>query len=143
LKLRFNFVILLGLVGLAVVLLLVFMDEAGPERAAHDFMQALAKKDIDKLTELTYLEERTAEEIRPQWDFALNKAAKHFMFLYGIDGVQKLGDDRAVAKITLIEFRGPAASEIEPVEVAMIKHEGMWKVDLTSTSRRFFPALPK
>lgn len=47
-------------------------------------MSALARKDVDTLTNLTYIGKRSPEEIRKKWDFSVNSAGKYYNFRYRI-----------------------------------------------------------
>lgn len=118
------------------------LQQQTPEEAAEEFLQALAKKDIDKLVQISYLESPTAP-LREQWDYCVNHAAKNYIFLWDYVGSQRIDEEHAAVKVEFMVFHGIEPSYEEPIELPLILHEGKWKVDLNSLSRKFFPALPK
>ena len=150
--LRLNPIVTLGVVGLLVAVALMIFTFRGdtPEAAAEAFMRALADKDVDALVELSYLEEPVAP-LDEQWDFCVNHAAKNFVFMWEwIGSLRWLGEDRAAVKVLLMEFRVAFPNPVlgtqpvsDGVEIPLVLHDGTWKVDLGSLTRRLFPALPR
>jgi len=140
LRLDVFFVLLSILVlgGLAVYVL----QQQTPEKTAEEFLQALAKKDIEKLVQLSYLENPSAP-LRGQWDFCVNHAAKNYIFIWNYVNSQRIDEERAAVKVEFMIFHGIEPSYEEPIEIPIILRDGKWKVDLNSLSRKFFPALPK
>ncbi|MCH8273755.1 MAG: hypothetical protein IH851_03110 [Armatimonadetes bacterium] len=150
--LRLNPIVAFGVLGLLVAVALMILTFRGdtPEAAAEAFMQALAAKDVDALVELSYLEEPIAP-LDEQWDFCVNDAGKNHVFMWEwIGSLRWLGEDRAAVKVIMMEFRVAFPNPVlgtqpEPdgVEIPLVLHEGKWKVDLGSLTRRLFPALPR
>jgi hypothetical protein len=145
--------LILAIVGVAVVVFafLFTLKQNSPEAAAAEFLNALTKRDPQAAARLSYLE-NPSKPLSEQWDYAFNKAGKHFLFLVSEVGrVQRHSDDRATLSVSYYEFTGPAdggdlpvnASSNETYELPMIKVDGQWKVDLASLTRRFYPYLPK
>lgn len=134
------------LVFLAVVVLgglaIYVLQQQTPEEAAEEFLQALAKKDIDKLLQVSYLENPSLP-LREQWDFCLNQAAKNYIFIWNYTGSQRIDEEHASVKVEFMVFHGLEPSYEEPIEIPLVMRDGKWKVDLNSLSRKFFPALPK
>lgn len=141
-RVRINIIVAVGLVGLIAIVLLFFLSERSPEAAAQEFMIALAEKDVDTLTEMSYME-NPAAPLREQWDNAVNNRAKNYVFMWSWAGFRRDSADRAVGRIDIIEFQGPDPKERETVELPLILVGGKWKVDLRSLTRNFFPALPR
>lgn len=139
------------LVTVAVLALLFTLQQSSPEAAAAEFLKALTNRDTQAAARLSHLENPT-KPLAEQWDYAFNKAGKHFLFLVSEVGrVQRHSEDRATISVSYYEFTGPAdggdlpvnASSNETYELPMIKVDGQWKVDLSSLTRRFYPYLPR
>lgn len=139
---RLNIVAILGLVGLGAIGVLLALGGVSPEAAAEEFMQALAKKDVNRLVELTYLES-PREPLKDQWDDCVNRKAKNFVFMWSWIRSRRSDDDKIVMQVTLTEFTGPVGSEKDPISLALVQKDGRWKVDLASITRSFFPGLPR
>lgn len=141
-RLRFDLVAIFLVVSVFVVIAVLSLAAQSPEAAADEFMRALAKHDVDTLTEMSYLPDADPP-LKEQWQTCV-KRAKHYVFLWEYYGIKRISDDEASIRLAIMEFRGAqGGAEGEEVELPLIRHEGRWKVDLTSLSRRFFPALPR
>jgi hypothetical protein len=134
---------------IAVYVFIAAWRQDTPEKAAHRFLLALAKKDLDTLMELSYWE-GSPEDLRQQWDFCVNKAAKHYVFMWRLLSTRKVSEDRAAVRVSILEFRasraqGAYGTELQPggMEMPLVRVDGRWKVDLMSLTRRFFPFLPR
>jgi len=137
-----NLIVVFGIAGLAAILLLLTLAQQSPQEAANEFIEALATKDVDKLTEMSYLESPQTP-LKEQWDIAVNERAKNFVFMWLYESSRQSSPEEAVVRLTLVEFRGPEQKETEPYEIPLIKRDGRWKIDLASLTRKFFPALPR
>jgi type II secretory pathway pseudopilin PulG len=138
---RINLLIVLGLFGLAALVLLLVLLQPSPDDAMRKFMQALASHDVDTLTEMSYLEHPHAP-IREQWDLCVNHLAKNYVFLWSYEGLRQPTPDEAVVRMNFTEFLGPEPHQTDSFEVPLVKKDGIWKVDLASLTRKFFPGLP-
>jgi hypothetical protein len=143
----------LGLgIGLMVALFaaaFVFAKE-GPENKAVKFMDALARHDVDKLVEYSYIGKTEPTEIetrkkhlREEWDFAVNTAGKHYYFVWRATATVKASDTHA--SVTLQVNRTPlgGGGSEEKFELPMELEGGNWKVDVGGISSEMFPALPR
>jgi hypothetical protein len=140
---RPNLIVLLGLFGLAAIFVLVFLSGVSPQRAGEEFMVALAKKDVRKLVEMSYLPNPSAP-LESQWEDCVNGKARNFMFMWvWEEGTSRPTNDEAVLRLHLIEFRGATQDATDTYELPLIKRDGRWKVDLRGLTRKFFPDLPK
>lgn len=139
---RMSIVAVVGVVGLVAILVVMMKMGSSPTETARAFMDALGKKDIATLTKLTYLE-NPKQDVAEQWNFCVNKAAKNAVFAWLFQGNVSVEGDVATIPVTFWRFTGPQPNEDGPIELALRKVDGTWKVDLTSTSRLFFPALPE
>lgn len=138
---RINLIIVFGLFGLLAIAGLLFFAKASPESAAIEFMDALARKDVDRLVQLSFLESSN-KPLKEQWDECVNKYAKHFNFVWEIENSIRNSGDRATVRVEYYKFQGPAAGLEGPFELPLVEKDGKWRVDLSSLSKEFFPALP-
>jgi hypothetical protein len=105
------------IVGGAVIVLLTTGES--PESAATSFLSALAKGDINELTNLSYMANQSPEEVKKKWDFAENVAGPYYRFAYRVTGSNQADANDAV------------------------KVGDKWKVDVRSVNIELFPALPR
>jgi len=140
--LRFNPIITLGLLGVIAIPIILFLLGQSPEAAAKEFMAALAKGDVDKLTEMTYLPEPESD-IKSQWKHTFETSARNYVFGWQFGSTEKDGSDRAVVRVTITEFRGPETHGNDEANLPLIRKDGKWMVDMRSLSRSFFPGLPR
>jgi hypothetical protein len=136
-----NIIIVAGVLGLLAVVFLLFSSTQTAAGAAQEFMEALATKDVDRLTELSYLE-NPDPPLRDQWDFCVNRGAKNFVFLWQFMGTERVSDDEQVVKIVLLVFRDFQGREGDVINVPLRRIDGEWKVVLGGLDRTFFPYLP-
>lgn len=138
---RINIIILFGALGLIAIASLLFFAKESPETAAVQFMDALARKDVDRLVQLSFLDSPTTP-LKQQWDECVNIYAKHFNFVWELKTSLRNSADRATVRVEYYKFQGAAAGLEGPFELPLIEIDGEWKVDLSSLSKEFFPALP-
>jgi hypothetical protein len=140
--LKINPIILIGALGLILIPIIMFMLGQSPQSAANDFMAALAKGNVDKLTEMSYLPD-PERPLKEQWKETFDLYAKDYVYGWEMGSTQKMGSDRAVVKVTIVEFRGPEMHENDTVNLPLVKKDGEWKVDIRDLTRTFFPGLPR
>src|SRR5438874_10528187 len=97
-----NLIVIFGVAGLIAIAILLAMNQSAPEGTAEEFMQALAKKDVKKLVDLSYMENPSAP-LQQQWDDCVNNKAKTYVFLWVWEGSRRESSDEAVMRIHLIE----------------------------------------
>ena len=130
---RFNPIVAFGVLGLLAIGLILLMLRQSPEEAAREFMNALAKGDVAKLTEMSYLPD-PAKPVEEQWKDTFEKHAKNYVFAWKMEGS---------VKILIVEIRVPDLHENDVANLPLIKRDGEWKIDLRSLTRTFFPGLPR
>jgi len=140
--LRFNPIIVIGVIGIVVIPIVLFLLGQSPEAAAKEFMTALGTGDVDKLTEMTYLPDPESD-IKEQWKTTFETSAHNYVFGWQFGTTQKDDPDRAVVRVIITEFRGPETHENDQSNIPMIRKDGKWLVDIRSLSRTFFPGLPR
>jgi hypothetical protein len=141
---------LLGLGAMAIVALIIaslVLSKEGPTAVGGQFMDALARHDVNKLTELTYIQasdpkeiEAERKRIRDQWDFSVNVAGQHYPFFWRITSSNNATD--TTASVSMQITRASADGYDEKYELPLEKVNGKWLVNVGSISRAMFPALP-
>ena len=139
---RFNPIVAIGVLGLIAIGVVMLMVGQSPEAAARDFMTALSKGDVSRLTEMSYLPD-PEEPLGQQWRDTVEQRAKNYVFAWQLQGSEKMSDEEAVVKVMIVEYRGPDLHENDVANLPLTKRDGEWKVDLRSLSRTFFPGLPR
>ncbi|MBS1717313.1 MAG: hypothetical protein JSS72_06245 [Armatimonadetes bacterium] len=139
---RVPWILILILAGVAVIGSVFLVNAAGPQPVAVKFMDALAKQDIDKLTELSIIGNDSPEMIHKKWEETF-KYAKYFKFRYQITDVVIASDNTANAKLTYWDNYMVRATTDKNFQIPMIKQDGKWKVHVGEISREMFPFLPR
>jgi hypothetical protein len=141
---RVSFLGLVGFFGIIVLVTIVLLT--GRESLTSiggRFMEALAKGDVDTLTKMSYVGNDTPEDLRKQWDFAVNTAGVHYNFLYKITGSQQAdAKTGAVSMSVTRDATNPGAYE-QNYQLPLLKVGDEWKVDVHGISREMYPALPQ
>jgi len=107
------------------------------------FMSALAKGDVDTLTKMSYLGNEPEDQIRKEWDFAVNTAGKYYNFTFRITGSLQSNDKTGSVNMQLMRDATSAGSYEEVYELPLVKVGDDWKIDVKSISREMYPALPQ
>lgn len=144
---RAHWLIVLGLVGLAVVLALFLFSGESPTTVANQFMIALANGDADELTRLTYYK-GDKERLREKWKYATTVVAPHYRFAWATRSYVQNGPDQVTVKMEVARDSGDPkrpnpASYPENFEMRLFKEGGRWKVDVGSMARNVYPGLPR
>lgn len=134
-------VALVAVVAVMGVLVWSFLG-VSPRTVASEFMTALATGDGDKLTELTYMENTTPEEIRKKWDFSLS-AGKHYLFIWKIVGDNQPDDESASIRLDITRNYASPVAYAEKYDLLLVKRPEGWKVDVRSIKPTMYPALPR
>jgi hypothetical protein len=140
---RISILVLVAAAGILVMVGLLAFTREGVATVGSRFMTALSTRDIDTLTKMTYLSGKSEEEIRKEWDFALNTAGKHYLFRWQIlTATQADADNGSVRMYVVRNAASPGAYE-EVFALPLTRQEGQWKVDVRGINRDMFPALPR
>ncbi len=133
---------LAGIVSIALVGVLFLFSGQSPRSTAADFMSALAKGDVDKLTELSSVNGKPKDEVRKEWDESI-RYGRTYLFGWDITGFQQNKDGTAIVRIDVTENPGSPMSYPAHKELQLVKVDGNWKVDVPQISRDAFPYLPQ
>lgn len=131
-------VIVAALCALGITGLLLFSSPS-PKQVANEFMIALAKGDVDGLLRLGYLGNDTEKEAREKWEFATKVAGPYFRFKWTIGGMSQPDPESASVEIMLDTGTGSA----EKFEMALLRIDGQWRVDVREINRSMYPGLPR
>lgn len=141
---------LLGLGTVAIVGMIVasfFFAKEDPSAIGGQFMDALARHDVDKLTELSYVgkadpasAEAEKKRLHDEWNFSVNTAGEHYGFTWRITGSTVANDDHAT--VTMQINKGGPSGYDEKYELPLEKVSNKWFVDVGAIARTMFPSLP-
>lgn len=140
---RANWLVVASLVGLVALGVLFVAAREGASTVAARFMDALARQDAATLTQLSYMDGVSAQELRSQWDYAVNVAGKYYRFNWEIRGETQTGPDSAAVRMGFWRNYGSPGSYDENFQLNLIRIRGTWKVDVRSISREMYPGLPR
>ena len=130
-------------VFIGATILVVFANGDSPDAAAAKFMDGLVRGDVDELVQVSDMGDESPEQVRKEWDFTIHEVAPYYHFKYFINGTTMNGSKDAVANVTMDRNYGKPASYDEQMQIPMVKDGDIWKVDVRSLNREFFPGLPE
>lgn len=136
----------MGIIGIfcALVFLAVLMfGRESLSTVGTRFMTALGRGDVDTLTNMTYLGNSSKEEVRKQWDFAVNVAGKYYNFKYRITSAAANDEKSGAVNMQVIKNSEQPGSYEEVFQLPLVKVNDEWKVDVKGISREMYPALPR
>jgi hypothetical protein len=140
---RINMVLVVGIMVVVLLAFVIFVTRESVTTVGSRFMSALAKGDVNTLTEMTYLDGRGKEDVRKQWEFSVNEVGKHYRFAWKISSANESNGENAAVRLQVIrDLENPSAFE-ENFQLPLRKENGQWKVDVSNISRDMFPALPR
>ena len=134
--------LLVAIAGIAALGILLFYGQEGPSAAASRFMDALARGDVDTLTQTSTANGKSPESLRKDWEFATKVAGQHYMFRWSITSSSIVDADDATVRLQVERNFGPS-SYGENYGLPMRKIDGKWKVEASGISREMYPGLPK
>ena len=127
-------------VGLVVMTLTV---SESPSSVARRFMAALAVGDAETLTDLTYLEDATREEMLAKWEYTTGVVGPYFPFRYEIKGETRPSDDQAIVWMLYTANAGMSGSYPDRFELELHSTDDGWKINVFALSRKMYPGLPR
>lgn len=139
---RANWLVILGSIGLVVIIALFFLGGRSASSVAAEFMSALGKHDVAKLTELSYMDGSTPEEVRKKWEYTV-QVAPYYRFRWQFLGESNPTPDSAAVRLWVWRDAQSPATYEEKFEIPLVKIDGNWKVDVRGLNRLMFPALPR
>ncbi len=127
---------------IVIVVLLAFSRES-PASAGTRFMIALQHHDVDTLTKMSKMDGESEDQIRKQWDFAVNTAEKYYVFTYRIDHAAQSSPTTASVTIQMTKDADKPGSYEDLAQLPMVKDNDQWKVDVRALSRDFYNCIPQ
>ena len=106
-------------------------------------MTALSKGDVDTLTKMSLLGDKTEPEMHKEWEFAVNTAGKHYRFFWRITSELVSDENSGSVRMQISRNIDSPSMYEEAFQLPMQKVNGEWKVDVRGISREMFPALPR
>lgn len=139
---RVSLVLIVALAVAAAVVALFLMAGDSPSGVAGRFLTALAKGDTKTLTELSYMEGLSDDQIAAKWK-ATNESSKYWAFGYSIKDVKDQDANNSTVTLRWVKDAIGTAPEEIKAELPMVKKDGKWKVDVRGMSRQMYPFLPQ
>jgi len=140
---RINFLLLGGIVAVALFAFIFLMGRESVETVAARFMTALSTGDIDTLTANSYLGSKSKDEIKKQWEFTVKDISKHYLFHWRITGSQQADEKTAAVKLSFMKNVDSESTYEENFALPLVNVDGKWLVDVRGISRDMYPALPR
>ncbi|MCX7799182.1 MAG: hypothetical protein N2109_02445 [Fimbriimonadales bacterium] len=140
---RVHWMVAVAVALLVAIVALIFFAGESPAVVTGRFLYALQLRDVDTLTELSYVPEGDAGHIRDDWDFTVNVANPNYRFTYRVLHVKELGGSDAVATVEMKKDAFSPAAYEENFQLPLVRKDGKWKVDVYNLSRKMYPALPR
>ncbi|AIE86150.1 hypothetical protein [Fimbriimonas ginsengisoli] len=134
---------LLAVFALAIVIAVFFFGRESLTTVGARFMNALAHGDVDTLTKMSYVGNKPPEEMRKDWEFAVNTAGKYYNFSWKITSSAQADATNASIRLQVIRNLTNPGSYEENYQLPLIKVGDEWKVDVRGINREMYPALPR
>jgi hypothetical protein len=146
---RVNFLALGAILMVGLMVAAILLAKETPQTAAVNFMDALARHDVKKLTELSLINESDPaaaeakrKKLEKEWDFSVNEAGRHFPFTWRVTSANATTETTGTATIQMLQDAVNPASYEMKFDIPLEKEGGKWKVDVGGISKLMFPALP-
>lgn len=132
-----------GVAAVALVGVGLFVAQESVTTVGSKFMDALARGDVDRLTEMSYMSDLPKEEIRKRWEFAVHTAAPYYRFTWAIAGATETADGGGSIRLKVTRNIDAGGGYEENFQLPLVKTKEGWKVDIRSISREMYPGLPR
>jgi hypothetical protein len=140
---RINVIAIFAVVAVAMLAVVLIFSKQSLSNAGGQFMDALARGDVDKLTELSQVSGENSDQIRKQWEFATQVAGKNYSFRWRITSESEIDSNDGTVKLSVTRNAASPSSYEENYALPMVKVNGLWKVDVANVSREMYPGMPK
>jgi len=130
------------IIGVIAIFVLLLGSRSSPTSEASKFLNALASANTNELVQLSYFPGDSTEDLRKQWDFAVNDAGKYYVFTWMPTDEKFASDTQATVKIKIVKNADKYGSYGEDTSIPMIKRNGQWLVDVRSLDKSIYPDLP-
>lgn len=141
---RVSPVAILAVLAIALFVFVIAFSKESLSTVGARFMGALARHDVDTLTELSYMGEKvTQDEIRKKWDFAVNEAGKYYRFRWVVVGSSEASQKDGSVRLQVTRNSDNQGGYEENFQLPMTKVGDKWKVYVPGISHEMFPGLPR
>jgi hypothetical protein len=140
---RINVVAIIAVFAVLMLVVVLFFSKQSLSNAGGQFMDALARGDVDKLTSLSLVGNEGSDQIKKQWEFATQTAGKNYSFRWNITSEDQVDPNDGSVKLQVERNVGNGSSYPENFALPMVKVDGLWKVDVANISRDMYPGMPK
>lgn len=140
---RVNVLAIGGIVCLALIVFVLFAGRESTATVGARFMTALAKGDVDTLTQMSFMGDETPDQVRKQWDYTVHGVGQYYRFRWHITGTSQANDNTAAVLLQVARNADTPSAYDENYQLPLVKVNGGWKVDVRNISRDMFPALPR
>lgn len=134
--------VLAGIVGAVMILFIAFSGGESASSVSARFMGALAKGDYKTLAKLSYIPDRSQQELEEKWKFT-TEVGKHYLFLYRLGATLEQGPRTATTNLSVTRNAMTGGSFEENFPIPLTRQEGKWKVEVRGLSRKLYPSLPR
>jgi len=139
---RASIVIVVAIVIVAAIVVLFFMAGESPSGIAGRFLTALAKGDTKTVADLSFIEGKSPEQIKAEWDQTY-AYSKYYRFAWEVQDAAEADENNAAVRIQWTKKADRPGAYAEKYELPLVKKDGHWKVDVRGISREMYPALPR
>jgi hypothetical protein len=140
---RVNILTVAVLACVVVIFSMFFIGRENIGSVGAKFMSALAKGDVDTLTDLSYLGNKDKEDMKKQWEFAAKDVSKQYTFEWRVTGARELSEKAGSVSLMVSRNLFSGSTYEEKFELPMIRVNGRWLVNVSGISRDMYPALPR
>lgn len=139
---RASIVIVVAIALVAAVSVLFLLAGESPSGVAARFLTALQKGDTKTLAELSFLEGKSPDQMKADWDQTYSYS-KYWRFAWEIQDTAEQDPDNATVRLQWVKKADSPSAYAEKYELPLVKKDGHWKVDVRGISREMYPALPR
>lgn len=138
-----KFLYLGAAIALVLVVAFFMLGRATPSATAEEYLEALARGDANRLTELSFTHSGTKEQLLDAYKFATEQAGKNYSFIWRIKDEREADANTAAVQISVMRNANRATSYEENFEIPLAKKDGKWLVDVGDINDQMYPALPR
>lgn len=140
---RVSIPLLIAVVCLVVTGLVIANARTEDEvKAGKEWLYAFGEGNLDRITELSFMDGLTPEQKRAEWKKTLDRA-KYYTYVWNVKRSVKTTDTEATITLGFWRNATKGGSYEEKYELPLRKVDGKWLVDVRGISRSMFPALPR
>lgn len=140
---RVNWMVMVATAGAIAILAIAFLSGESATSVAGRFMEALGKGDVNALTELSYMDGNTPDQIKKKWEYTTTVPGKYYRFKWQLLNESTPAPDEAIVRLWVWRDFNTGGSYEENYQITLVKKDGKWKVDVLSLNRTMYPGLPR